>query len=326
MTYEKFCEELKQKLDNHEYSDTWTHEFYDDGFTSSDEDELLLIRRTNLKYHKTESDTLIGDFLIMRDVHDNYTGICRFEMEYLYDSFKTSGWEFVKDIIQQNIQISNDSQNSVIERLDNYDSIKEQLIIRPLNYKANYSELQSCIFKKIGDIALVLYAVAVETKTELGTIKVPKVYLSKWGLSKDEVLDYALANSNVKYPPRMYMNPHECANPPYTLGAFMALDYDVTRLDDYVIPVLTCTRQDNGATGLFYTGVMEKISKLYGESDYYVVFTGISDVRVHKIGTVNPRDVLRNLKASNKMFPDTMLSNKIYQYKHDTGELTALEL
>ena len=63
-----------------------------------------------------------------------------------------------------------------------------------------------------------------------------------------------------------------------------------------------------------------------GDSDYYVVFTGVSDVRVHKIGTINPRDVLRNLKASNKMFPDTMLSNKIYQYKHDTGELTVLEL
>jgi hypothetical protein len=119
MTYETFLNKLKQKLDSHEYSDTWTYQFYPDGFTSQDEEELELIHLTNLKYHNTESDVLIGDFLVMRNDYNNSTGVCRFDLNYLYNSCNKASWEFVKEVITENIKLSDNSQSDVIEHLRN---------------------------------------------------------------------------------------------------------------------------------------------------------------------------------------------------------------
>ena len=141
-----------------------------------------------------------------------------------------------------------------------------------------------------------------------------------------EVLDAALLNTYCMAQPRMYLSPFECINPPFERGAFMSFNSPITSLDKWSIPTVTTTKLTNGAIAMFYTGVKEKIAELYGDS-YYVVFTSIHEARTHCRGVYPPRDILRSLKETNRVFPkEEMLSNKVYYYDRERGTFEALML
>ena len=145
-------------------------------------------------------------------------------------------------------------------------------------------------------------------------------------MGMDDVIDYALANTNVLYPPRVYdVTDIMDDKIPYAKGAFMAIGSKIESFADSFSPVLTCTKTINGAVGFFYPGVKERLAELYG-GDYYVVFTSVSEARLHKVGTVDPRRLLQALKSGNRNYPGEMLSRKIYQYSGDKKELIQLML
>lgn len=70
----------------------------------------------------------------------------------------------------------------------------------------------------------------------------------------------------------------------------------------------------------------ERIAELFGDG-YYVAFTSIHDVKVHKKGTIPPPGILRGLKDTNNAFdPAETLSRKVYLYEAGVKELKQLEL
>lgn len=106
----------------------------------------------------------------------------------------------------------------------------------------------------------------------------------------------------------------------------MALNSDITSLPPLAVPTVTTTTQINGAIAMFYPGVMERIAELFGD-DYYIAFTGTCEARLHKKGTIQPRNILMRLKQMNKAFdPSETLSNKVYLYETANQELRQLEL
>ena len=57
MAYKEFISELQKKLEEKKEELGYDKmAFLEDGATSTDEKELSVIRETNIKYHKTESD------------------------------------------------------------------------------------------------------------------------------------------------------------------------------------------------------------------------------------------------------------------------------
>ena len=66
MAYKEFISGLQKKLEEKKQELGYSKmAFFEDGATSVDEKELSIIRETNIKYHKTESDVLIGDYIIL---------------------------------------------------------------------------------------------------------------------------------------------------------------------------------------------------------------------------------------------------------------------
>ena len=60
MAYKEFISELQEKLEEKKQELGYNKMvFLEDGSTSTDVEELSVIRETNIKYHKTESDVLI---------------------------------------------------------------------------------------------------------------------------------------------------------------------------------------------------------------------------------------------------------------------------
>ena len=62
-----------------------------------------------------------------------------------------------------------------MKNITDYEFIRNRLIVRPINFTDNKYELKDCVYKKIGDIALVLYVLLYDDeKMGLGTVKAQK--------------------------------------------------------------------------------------------------------------------------------------------------------
>lgn len=331
MDYKTFVNELKEHIlsATDPKTDEKNYRFFPNGFTSEDPEELRFIRNTNIKYNQIESDILVGDFIELRtEAKESGDTMCRFSVKYLYEEFTADGWERVDQIIKENIKFASSIDISEItENLDHYSLIQDKLFIRPINYTDNRYELKNAVYEQHGDIALVLYVLLYDNENGIGSIKVPKDIIPSWEKELSEIWANALINTNVMAPPRMYLSEKEATNPPYTRGAFMAVNSNVKSIGKIFAPIVTTTRNRNGAAAMFYPGVMEKIAELCG-SNYYIAFTSVDDARIHPENTLPPRRILQSLKDVNKMFnqPGDILSRKVFYYDKEKNALQAMEL
>lgn len=329
MDQQEFIEELKQKV--LEWCEGAVSEenirVYPDGF--SDPAELTFIRETNLRYHRTESDTLIGSFLVITFQSGGSELICRFEISGLSEEYKKTGWEPLRKIVDNNRRIAElGVANELLTHIDDYEIIKERLFVRPINYSRNKYDLKDAIFERHGDIALVLYILLQDDpETGISSTKARVAMCDTWGQDREEIFRTALINTNVLAPPRLYIGPLDCIDPPYERGAFMALNYRKPQIGNRQIPLITTTRQRNGAIAMFYPGVKEKLAEILG-GDFYIGFTSVDDARVHPTAAWSPRTVLSSLKNVNKNAnePEDVLTNKVYLYDAAKQELRMLEL
>lgn len=303
-------------------------ELYEDGYTpdSDDEEKTAFVKDTNKKYYDLDSNILQGDFI---EAEGEKNQISRFNVKYLYDFFRESGWGVIDENIRENLRIMKLMEESdIMQDLYDYEKVRDRIFIRPVNYGVHCRDLNDAIYKRTGDIALVLYLLLYykneNDRRDVGSMKVRRILPKEWGVKEEELWDIAMLNTCTMAPPRMYLNPMDCYHPPYARGAFMALDSKM-ELADTDVPTVTTTMQTNGAIALFYPGVQERISEMFGGS-YYVAFTADSEARIHKEGTIRPRSVLGNLKSINKAFPDTMLSGKVFYYDKQKKTLEAMNL
>lgn len=334
MAYKEFISELQTKLEEKKQELGYSKmSFLEDGATSPDGKELSVIRETNIKYHKTESDVLIGDYIILYQNKGKSEQMCRFDCGQLYRLYEKGSWAAVWEQIHSSIDSSRRFMELEIMDLiekNEYGPLKDKLFIRPLNFRDHRYELKDHIYRRVGDMVLVLYILASDKndgkRHDVLSVKVPKVSMEAWGIGEEEVWESALSNTYIMAPPRMYLKPMDLANPPYHRGAFMALNSDMTSLPPLAVPTVTTTAQINGAIAMFYPGVMKRIGELFGD-DYYIAFTGTSEARLHKKGTIQPREILMRLKQMNKIFdPSEVLSNKVYLYETGKQEMRQLEL
>ncbi len=334
MAYKEFIMELQKKLEEKKQElDYSKMAFFEDGATSTDEKELSIIRETNIKYHKMESDVLNGDYIILHQIKGKREQVCRFDCRQLYQMYEEGGWSAVWEQIVDSIEFSKKFMEiGIIDLIEKneYGSLKDKLFIRPLNFNNHRFELKNHIYRRVGDMALVLYILVSDendgNRHDVMSVKMPKSSMQAWGIEEEEVWENALINTYIMAPPRMYLNPMDLANPPYHKGAFMALNSDIASLPPLSVPTVTTTAQINGAIAMFYPGVMKRIAELFGD-DYYIAFTGTSEARLHKKGTVQPRNILMRIKQMNKTFdPSETLSNKVYLYETANQKMRQLEL
>ena len=195
-----------------------------------------------------ESDTLVGDFLNLTVTLEGRTDTyCRFSVKELYNEYQEYGWERVDFIISENIKLASFySPDEIMKNITDYEFIRNRLIVRPINFTDNKYELKDCVYKKIGDIALVLYVLLYDDeKMGLGTVKAQKAFIDKWEKDYGEIWEDALRNTNVWAPPRMYMRAEDLIDPPYTQGAFMAFGYKLEKINPLFAPTITTVKKKN---------------------------------------------------------------------------------
>ena len=220
MEYKEFVSELQKKIEEKKQELGYNKMvFIEDGATSTDEKELSIIRETNIKYHKTESDVLIGDYIILYQYKDQREQMCRFDCGQLYQKYENDSWEAVWEQILSSMDSSRKFMElGIIDLIEKneYDLLKDKLFIRPLNFNDHRYELKNHIYRRVGDMVLVLYILASDEndgkRHDVMSIKIPKSSMQAWGIAEEEVWENAMSNTYIMAPPRIYLNPADCRN------------------------------------------------------------------------------------------------------------------
>lgn len=205
--------------------------------------------------------------------------------------------------------------------LYDYETVKENLIVRLNNYDKNKLRMKKVVHQVVGDMAIVLYAIVRFENNDYTAIKVEKKLFQKWKVEENQCMADALLNTNLLYLPRIYDKTpdHDSANSEQ--GIFMTPMYDLKMRKGYTINLLTNEKKRNGAAAIFYPGVKERIAQLM-KDDFYIVFTSIHEAMLHSCSTVDPQRLKRSLLEVNLYSEGAeVLSDSIYCYRREQKEM-----
>ncbi len=325
MGYNDFVIELIQRLiDDPEMGlEEQNIKYLEDGYEPDPEDTAMTneVLNLNMRFNNVDSNTLVGSFLLVSagPLEHVVNSEGRFFVPDLYEQYEEKGWDYVMDVIKDALKYARQIKNSgLIESIGDYESIKDRIILRPLNYAANSAAIEKSVYQRIEDFVLCMYVLFSDDGDTLNTAKVTNDIFSMWGKDRDEVWKLALENTERYAPPRMTTPKLITIDPVKGLIAkgedFMREDYKLPKLRFNAGYVLTTERQVNGAIALFYPGVQERLAELFGGS-YYVAFTSIHEAQLHAYGTVKPSQVKDCLLDTLRYFPEEdILTRRVFFY------------
>lgn len=276
MTYECFVEELRKNL-----------------LEETDYKEDMICYKKEEEYPPTTGDRL----LLKRQQGEGIVEVCALYVQDLYKEYQ-NGWSMdsiIQEILNRLEVILESECFQRSKNLEDYEKIKDYLFIRLLNIEKNQTELQDCIYRTIGDIALVLYASMGELDGSSASVKIKRHMLDSWKRDSQEVFDAALLNTYFISPPRIYCWERLIFNPDYAGENFMNLMCDYKIKKDALGNCLSTTIRTNGAVAIFLPGVAERIGQLMG-CGFYMVFTSIHEVMIHSERNANPKELKQVLE------------------------------
>lgn len=305
MNYEMFVEELKNRISAVINVPIENMEFVKDGNKYAPTGDRLLIKLAK---------------------HEDAWEMCGVHVKELFEELSkgTSFNSIVNSSVEDIKQIQEQSLYKETKKIWDYETAKDSLFIRLLNYDDNSKELSNAVYKRIGDIAQVLYMKVSECDGNIMSTKIFKSVVEKWKedgltLSEDNILEEALRNTERMYPPRIYRWDQMLFNPEYEGEEFMSPGTEEVISQDLIGNCLTTAKKTNGAVAIFYPGVAERFADVL-DSDLYLVFTSVHEVMVHKADAVDAVDLSIILQDTlEEATPkEDFLTRKIYKYEKDT--------
>lgn len=206
-------------------------------------------------------------------------------------------------------ELGNVAEKISARSANDYDLIKDQLILRPLNYNLHAKELQDAVYEREGDIAIVLYQLLSNSSSSLMTSEINRREVEAWGKldSLEEVFRDAMKNTMKLFPAAVCNYGNGCEDADFLKTEFNSID-EITSPVGTIL--LSTSKAANGALAIFYPGVREKLHQLLGD-DFYVVFMNVNDVMiVPKNQQALARLFLRSAKSGNDM--GEMLSQSLF--------------
>ena len=311
MEYQEFIETIKQKAHEDLGYPLEKMTFYPKGYTSDDPKNQELIRDSNMRFTGEESKELLTDFLMMEvPGKGKVTNLHRIAIRRLYDDAEKNGIDAAfahisgmqKDIDAAEIDDARLEDRSTAD----YETIRKQLILRPLNYSLHIRDLKGCVYRKVNDFVLVLYQLLGDSNHSIVTSKIKRDELKRWGMEgqEDKVIRDALENTARLYPP--------CVYDQRTKQEENFLEKEFTKKDICVTGnriLLSTFTTTNGAVSLFYPGVIEKMMEIMG-GPFQAVFMNTNDVMIFDKEDGHAALFASSAKESGKM--GEMLSGKVY--------------
>jgi hypothetical protein len=196
--------------------------------------------------------------------------------------------------------------------LGSFESIRDRLGIRLVNYERNRDELRGMPHKRFADLAIVYMLVFNHTNFGNASMLIKNEQKSLWGVGDDELHAAALA------------------------GALLIQRPVVRKLTDYIrefmdeeepaddMTVLTNENGLYGASVMVYKGLLESMSKSRG-GDLYIIPSSVHEVIILPVSDRYDPACLRDMvKSVNETVvePSEILSDNLYVYHCENDRIS----
>lgn len=197
-----------------------------------------------------------------------------------------------------------------LNELQNYEEMKDKLIVRLMNYENCKEILSKTYFMKIGDIAAVICITDKKTAHILDKEVLDKYINTVVSFSK--VFLNACENTRQLYPPKAMSNLTDILfknfKDPYTIKEINLAGLMITNDKAFL-----------GASSIFFPGLLKNISKKAANgNDLLIGFTSVHEAIIHEfrkdLGPEAIKEAVREVNDNLNNGTKNFLTNKIYVY------------
>lgn len=232
--------------------------------------------------------------------------------------------ENIKNIIRQIEVIYEQNKNNVtfdVNILKHFDTIKDKIVYKVVNYRSNEKLLEQVPHKRILDLAVVFYCLLDNEYGRSATALIYNNNLKNWNVTIDDVYKAALKNT----PDLLHSKISSMAALFEKCG--VNVDGEEVDLKDYVpsdMYVLTNESKLNGAACILYENVLYDFAQKLG-ADLYILPSSVHEViLLPKLSMFEKDELVNMVKEVNTEWvaADEVLSDHVYEYNRTERLIT----
>lgn len=232
--------------------------------------------------------------------------------------------ENIKNIIRQIEVIYEQNKNNVtfdVNILKHFDTIKDKIVYKVVNYRSNEKLLEQVPHKRILDLAVVFYCLLDNEYGRSATALIYNNNLKNWNVTIDDVYKAALKNT----PDLLHSKISSMAALFEKCG--VNVDGEEVDLKDYVpsdMYVLTNESKLNGAACILYENVLYDFAQKLG-ADLYILPSSVHEViLLPKLSMIEKDELVNMVKEVNTegVAADEVLSDHVYEYNRTERLIT----
>lgn len=207
--------------------------------------------------------------------------------------------------------------------LTDFESVKDDIFIRAVNYERNRLILSSCPHVKKLDLALTFRVRFFQGSEGLSSVLVDDRLLAQWDITESALYEFAMRNTMAKFPPVI-----ESSEDIYREMLEQGDGHFYDDSEHMPLYVLTNNIHLNGATAAFYPGVLRDFSESLctGGMDFYLLPSSIHEMMIVPLAdeVQEAGDYQKIVKAVNKevVSPEEVLSDNVYMYTYRQDEIS----
>ena len=232
--------------------------------------------------------------------------------------------ENIKNIIRQIEVIYEQNKNNVtfdVNILKHFDTIKDKIVYKVVNYRSNEKLLEQVPHKRILDLSVVFYCLLDNEYGRSATALIYNNNLKNWNVTIDDVYKAALKNT----PDLLHSKISSMAALFEKCG--VNVDGEEVDLKDYVpsdMYVLTNESKLNGAACILYENVLYDFAQKLG-ADLYILPSSVHEViLLPKLSMFEKDELVNMVKEVNTegVAADEVLSDHVYEYNRTERLIT----
>ena len=236
-------------------------------------------------------------------------------LEPYYEVYEDTGMEYIVDRLERVYEENKPEQSFDISKILDYESIKENLRAKLINYELNREFLKEVPHRRFLDLAIVVY-IALEMEEDIegnATITVKNNLQQTWKVDTEELIDTALENIKGDV---VVADMSEYVD--------MSLFGDTEKLFD--IYVITNRLKLHGAVAMLQKDRLKQFSEELKKETLTILPSSI-----HECLIINAEDETKDIDELREMVKEVnetvvsdqdILSNNVYIYNRTTDKIT----
>ena len=240
----------------------------------------------------------------------------------MYYALCQGGLTGMEDVIRRMADIVQENTLPVdLCLVTDYSRIKENLFIRVCDAARNRELLKNIPHTRIEDLAVTYHILRSIDAGGMSSMTVTSQMMADLGITKEQLHQDAMENSTRLFPPMIE-----------NIGIMMRLidmktaglgDEDINVLRETMdqemqIPMLVVTNREqiNGASALFYPGILDQVAEMMGEG-YFILPSSVHEwIAVPDREGIDAKEMQAMIKDANQnaVTPDIQLGDEAYHY------------